>query len=97
MLISVIIYYYYTVCLSACLPVCLSIFIQNYSFLRFSLYYYSGNVHTDKQSETLLIIDTRETKNKRNSCYVNLEEDEDEDDDLGGRQVDYLGVVLGTK
>ena len=79
--------------------VCLSIFIQNYSFLRFSLYYYSGNVDTDNQSETLLIIDTRNTKNIRNR-YVNLgeeEEEDEDDDDLGSRQVDYLEVVLGTK
>ena len=76
----------------------LSIFIQNNLFLRFSLYYYSGNVDTDKQSETLLIIDTRNTKNIRNR-YVNLgeSEEEDEDEDLGSRQVDYLEVVLGTK
>ena len=82
-----------------CPPVSLSIFIQNNSFLRFSLYYYSGNVDTEKQSETLLIIDTRDTKKTSRNCYVNLDddEDEDEDDELGGRQVDYLEVVLGTK
>ena len=54
---------------------------------------------TDNQSETLLIIDTRNTKNIRNR-YVNLGEEDDEDeedDDLGSRQVDYLEVVLGTK
>ena len=82
-----------------CQPVCLSVFIQNYSYFRFSLYYYSGNVHSDKQSETLLIIDTRDAKKNKNVNYVNLEDDEDEDsdDDLRGRQIDYLGIVLGTK
>ena len=46
-----------------------------------------------------MIIDTRDAKKNKNVNYVNLEDDEDEDsdDDLRGRQIDYLGIVLGTK
>ena len=71
---------------------------QNYSYLRFSLYYYSGHVQPDKKTETLLTVDTRDSKNNKNS-FVNFERDSDdeEDDELEGRQVDYLAVVLSTK
>ena len=84
--------------LLSCLSDGLSRINQNYSFHRFSLYYYSGNVQPDKKSETLLTVDTRDSKNNRNS-FVNFENDDDDDDDeeLEGRQVDYLAVVLSTK